>query len=64
MSVSPPLSIVPVFIASRKSKSIQIPILLTGANCITAETIALVDCGASGCFFNAALVACLGWEMT
>ena len=63
-SVSFPLSIAPVFVAGRKSKSIQIPISLTGENHKTAETQALVDCRASGCFVNAALVARLGWQMT
>jgi len=64
VSVSPPLSILPVFVASRESKSIQIPISLTGENHKTAETQALVDCGTSGCFVDAALVAHLGWQMT
>jgi len=64
VSVSPPLSIAPVFVASRESKSIQIPISLTGANRKTAETVALVDYGASGYFVDATLVACLGWETT
>jgi len=63
-SVSPPLSIAPVFVAGRESKSIQIPISLTGENHKTAETQALVDCGASGCFVNAALVTYLGWQTT
>ena len=63
-SVSPPLSIAPVFIAGRESKSIQIPISLTGENCKTTETQALIDCGASECFVDAALVARLGWQTT
>jgi len=62
VSVSPPLSIVPVFVAGRESKSIQIPISLTGENRKTTETQALVNCGASGCFVDAALVACVGWQ--
>jgi len=62
--VSPSQTIAPVFVAGRVSKSIQIPISLTGANRKTAETIALVDCGASGCFVNTALVTCLGWQTT
>jgi len=60
--MSPSQTIVPIFVASRESKSIQIPISLTGANCKTAETVALVDCGAFGCFINTALVTCLGWQ--
>jgi len=63
-SVSPSHTIVPVFVASRESKSIQIPISLTGENRKTAETQALVDCGASGCFVDVALVTCLGWKTT
>jgi len=62
--MSPSLSIAPVFVASRESKSIQISISLTGANCKTAEIMALVDYGVSGCFVNAALVTHLGWQMT
>jgi len=62
--VSPSQTIVPVFVAGRESKSIQIPISLTGANRKTAETIALVDCGASGCFVDTALVTRLGWQTT
>jgi len=62
--VSPSLSIAPVFVASRESKSIQIPISLTGENCKTTEIQALVDCGASGCFVDVALVTCLGWQTT
>ena len=54
--------IAPVFVAGRESKSIQIPISLTGANRKTAETVALIDCGASGCFVNTALVTHLGWQ--
>jgi len=64
VSMSPSLAIVPVFVASRETKSIQIPISLTGANHKTAETQALIDCRASGCFVDAALVARLGWQMT
>jgi len=64
VSVSPSLSIAPIFVAGRESKSIQIPISLIGANHKTAETVALVDCGASGCFVNATLVAHLGWQTT
>jgi len=56
--------IAPIFVARRESKSIQIPISLTGANRKTAETIALVDCGALGCFVNTALVTRLGWQTT
>jgi len=63
-SMSPSLSIAPVFVASRESKSLQIPISLTGANHKTAETIALIDCRATGCFANATLVAHLGWKTT
>jgi len=62
--VSPSQTIAPVFVAGRESKSIQIPISLTGANCKTAETVALVDCGASGCFVDTALVTRLGWQTT
>jgi len=62
--VSPPLSIAPVFVAGRESKSIQIPISLTGANHKTVETVALINCGAFGCFVDGALVAWLGWKMT
>jgi len=62
--VSPSQTIAPVFVAGRESKSIQIPISLTGANRKTAETIALVDCGASGCFVDTALVTRLGWQTT
>ena len=54
--MSPSQTIAPVFVASRESKLIQIPISLTGANRKTAETIALVDCGASGCFVDTTLV--------
>jgi len=64
VSVSPSLSIAPVFVAGRESKSIQIPISFTGENRKTAETQALVDCRASGCFVDAALVTRLGWQMT
>jgi len=64
VSVSPSLSIVPVFVAGRESKSIQISISLTGKNCKTAEIQALVDCRASGCFVDAALVTRSGWQMT
>ena len=63
-SESPPLTIVPVFVAGRESKSIQIPVSLTGENHKTAETKALIDCGTSGCFVDAALVAHLGWQTT
>jgi len=62
--VSPSQTIAPVFVAGRESKSIQIPISLTGANCKIAETVALVDCGASGCLVDTALVTCLGWQTT
>jgi len=64
VSVSPSLLIVPVFVAGRKSKSIQIPISLTGANCKTVETVAFINCRATGCFVDAALVTCLGWQTT
>jgi len=56
--------IAPVFVAGRESKSIQIPISPTGANCKTTETVALVDCGASGCFVDTTLVTRLGWQTT
>jgi len=62
--VSPSHTIVPVFVAGRESKSIQIPISLTGENHKTTETQALVNCGASGCFVDAALVTHLGWHTT
>jgi len=62
VSVSPSLSIAPIFVAGRESKSIQIPISLIGANHKTAETVALVNCGAFGCFVNTTLVAHLGWQ--
>jgi len=61
VSVSPSFMIAPVFVAGRESKSIQIPISLPGTNHKTAETQALVDCGASECFVDAALVTHLGW---
>jgi len=64
VSVSPPLVIAPVFVAGRESKSIQIPISLTGENRKTTEIQALVDCEASGCFVDAALVTRLGWQTT
>jgi len=62
--VSPSHTIAPVFVAGRESKSIQIPISLTGENCKTTETQALVDCRASGCFVDAVLVAHLDWQTT
>ena len=54
--------IAPVFVAGKESKSIQISISLTGANHKTTETVALVDCRASGCFIDTALVTRLGWQ--
>ena len=62
--MSPSQTIAPVFVAGRESKSIQTPISLTGANHKSAETVALVDCEASGCFVNTALVTHLGWQTT
>jgi len=62
VSVSPSQTIAPVFVAGRESKSIQIPIFLTGANRKTTETVALIDCRASECFVNTALG--LGWQTT
>ena len=62
--MSPSQTIAPVFLARRESKSIQIPISLTGENRKTAETVALIDCGASGCFVDTALVTHLCWQTT
>jgi len=63
VSVSPLFSIVPIFVAGRESKSIQIPISLTGANRKTGETVALINCRASGCFIDTTLVIHLGWQI-